>query len=454
MDIRITKCKTPILVEPHGWKDPLREALTTPRTKRDWKRNQRIEARRKRKKAEARILCAKGGETNCYFVGCGKCEICNQECAERKQNKWFTRLTGMIKEFRKSGFSVTRKGVEKNFMRGEVFFMTFTFSNENYPGASWCKRLSRKQITQLNMNPRFRKRCLREGRRMFHEMLHDSKYRQSVPYTMFTEFGTNFTRRLHLHAFFFVSGSNPREGWNKCSVLLDYWREKTKTTQGMIKIVEDDYMAANYITKYVLKTGAAQHRTMTSQFNWAKYEKKFALDRHGLDFQVKKGRTEAGYDSWDVTGGDNKWLVLEETVPLDVISEGDDVLVGLERYMDGLLERGSLVLPNLTHKPFGGIGVLQCVAKDVNILKRALVTTHELPAGCSLRTVPFSRRRLPPQAEHPVTRALSRLPRAIQAVLLDRYMSLGFGQDLLCKVSARVWKWYRTKFTRLQALPQ
>ena len=446
MLINLTECSDPYIVDPYRRKKEKR--LKPDATKSEFRTHFRRKARRQRKQAEIDVLRANGGTTYTYAVGCGRCETCSQERQKKQQNRWFYRLSGMIQEFKQSGFSVWRKGVEKYFLSGQVYFLTFTFSNQRYPGASWCKRLSNQDISRLNKDYRFRSRSLREARLRFHKMLHNSKYNDiGYPYVVFQEFGVQNTRRVHLHAFFFAPGST---SVTKPVVygMMDWWRKNTLTDQGDVQLITDDYMAANYITKYVLKTGAFQHRIMSSQFNWSNYEYKFRLDSHGLPVKLKKSKTASGYDIYELAGGSKKWHVLEEKLPLSVISESEDCLQGLQSYLDGLSEKGVLELPNLTVKPLGGIG---CVEKCDNILNKALATTHGLGVGCSLRLVPHSRRRLQVQEARRVINRLSRLPRIIERVLLEACTRLGLGQELLCRVSDRVWSWYRMRCMVLEA---
>ena len=193
-----------------------------------------------RQDAEVNELRKRGGETYTYAVGCGKCEICEKERIERKNNKWFNRLTGMISWFREHGFSTFRKGGEKHYPRGEVFFMTLTVSNKRYPGASWLKRrLSNTEVYNLNKDYRFRKRSLREVRHWFHQMMHDvyGNRERPMPYVVFPEFGSKNTRRVHLHVFFFVPG-DPGEAFVALRNLLAYWQHHTLTDQGDIRLID------------------------------------------------------------------------------------------------------------------------------------------------------------------------------------------------------------------------
>lgn len=413
----------------------------------------RLQLIRRRNSADRKVHAYRHfkGSRWLYQVGCGKCEVCDCEKSERKQSKWFTRLSGMISHFRQHGFYRYRRGDRKDFPPGEVFFVTLTVSNELYPGASWVRRLSNTEVSNLNRDPRFRQRSLREVRQWFHEMLHDSAFAKvDMPYTLFPEFGSKNTKRVHLHVFFFISG-DPGEAYALLKNLLAWWHRRTLTDQGDVMIT-DDLMAAAFITKYVMKTGAAQRRVMSSQFGWSNYHVKFELDRHGLDVGIIQGRTDSHYNTVVYTGGDTKWRVFVEKSPLSVISSHENCLDGLRLYLDGLSVAGDLELPKRVHNPLIGaaLGPIKegnklCVENEDSTLSKILATTRELPAGCKLRLVPFSTRRLRPPAEHPVTSLLSALPPAIQADVLGVYTVSGFGLGLLYKVLRQIFQWYQNK---------
>ena len=112
-------------------------------------------------------------------------------------------------------------------------------------------------------------------------------------------------------------------------------------------------MSAVYAAKYAGKQ-AHNNRVKASQFNWSDYEIKFALDKNCLDVIPYKKLTPSGYEKISYRGGDKKWLVMEESVPISVINERTDPLKGVYEYLDGLSEKGVLVSPNKTDSPLKG----------------------------------------------------------------------------------------------------
>ena len=300
MLINLTQCKNPVIVDPSMRPLLMMAYNKNPKTS--------------RKRADINRLRGSGGRTYSYAVGCSRCQICQDELVEKKRNKWFIRLSGMIREFRENGFERWRKGEVEHFAKGEVFFVTLTVANESYPGASWLNRLSNNEVYQLNRDLRFRSRSLREVRQWFHRLMHDTSFKHSqFPYVVFPEFGTKSTRRIHLHCFFFMPGDMGL-AHSRLRDLLLAWQKLTGTDQGDVRLIEDDIMASAYITKYVLKTGALRNRTMSTQFGWYNYEKLFRLKSHALPVTKHRHVSGAGYYRENYKGGDTRWHVMIETI--------------------------------------------------------------------------------------------------------------------------------------------
>ena len=389
----------------------------------------------------------KGFEYMRYMVGCGRCDICAGEKEAAKVSKWSFRISNMIEHHRQGVIRVWRKGEFYEYPQGETFFTTLTFHNDLYPGCSWTRNLTNSDLRKLNSSPQFRRRSLREGRRIFKKLINwDGKHR-GVKYVAFHEWGSLNTRRLHFHVFFFTPGS-VQDGAEWAQGFLSDWQGETHTDQGDVQLVVDEVMSAVYASKYAAKH-AYGSRVMASQFNWQDYEVKFFLDSHGLDVLSSLAVTPSGYFKNVYTGGDQRWYVFEESVPLSVISESSDVLAGLSKYLDGLSGKGVMVSPRKTCNPLRG-GFLRCEENEDSILTKALATTHELPHGCSLRLVPsLSRRSL-----EVCTKLYSRLPKRVSEVLYARFMRLALGPALLYKVFVQVLKWYHMRLSRFTPLHQ
>jgi hypothetical protein len=380
-----------------------------------------------------------------YLVGCRKCEECEREKQQAKVAKWSGRIASMIEYFRQNDLTFWRKGEPDVYPKGETFFITLTFHNHRYPGAAWCN-LSDSQLRQLNRDPRFRARSAREGRRVFQAVVHDTNYRfRGTKYVLFTEWGKINTQRLHFHVFFFCSGE-ASVGAEWCRDFLSEWQRTTATDQGDIRLVEDAAMAAIYAAKYASKQSVGI-RIMSSQFNWLDYDVHFLLDSHNLDVVKFIKLTEAGYEKVSYKGGVRRWRVLKESLPISSIGDAENPVEALCLYRDGLSVAGDLVSSKPTYKPLGGF--FRCEDFQGSTLSKDLTTTHELPAGCSLKLVPS----LPRQKPH-INPYYQQLPSQISEVVSDLCISWGFGQALLCKVFVQLLRWYHNRSTLFTAQPQ
>ena len=387
-----------------------------------------------------------------YVVGCGKCNICLHERLERKQNKWCSRLIGMINEYREHGVQLWNRGKLK-VLRGSVFFMSLTVSNRKYPACETRdgSRLPNHTIKRLNKSYAFRAESYEVLKSWVQTMLKNTNYnRRDVRYVLFPEWGTDpkGTNRLHLHAFLFVPGDSA-DGGDWCRGFLSDWRKMTNTTEGEFRVVEDSVMASVYASKYSTKI-PGRHRVMASQMNWLEYERKFSLDKHGLPCEFVEGFTESGYRKWIIEGGSKKWHVVKETVPVDVLSNvGLTLQEALRAYMEGLSVVGSLVLAKPDFSIFLG-GYIRCEEKDDYTLRETLANIPQLPAGCSLLVLPHltteSRGRRLVVLED--INQQFQLPPAIQEVLYASFPPLLCAPALLFKVFAQVSKRYRTKSTQ------
>lgn len=392
-----------------------------------------------------------------YLVGCGHCSICEKERLERKRSKWLSRLIGMLREFKDDGCVTFNRGKHKR-LKGSTYFMTLTVSNRKYPGCETKdqSRLPNYIIKRLNRSLDFRRESYFVLKVWLQRLLKNCNYqRDGVKYVLFPEWGTDTkgTNRLHVHCFFFIDSRVHGGDW--CREFLRKWRELTLTTEGEFRAVADDITAAFYASKYATKV-PANHRVMSSQFNWAEYEKKFILDTHGLPCDILDAESESGYYKWQFGGGDKQWRVVEENVPVEVLAnKGLTLPEALRAYMDGLSVKGALVLDKPTHSIYKG-GYVRCVVKDDYTLRETLASTPALPAGCSRMTLPcylsLERGRL--------TRVLEGIKQRFQLPIRTLVVVLGSFPPSLCvpallyKVFAQVSKRSRTRSIRFTPLHQ
>ena len=385
-----------------------------------------------------------------YVVGCGKCNICKHERAERKRNKWHQRLAGMIKEFQSEGVCTWNRGKPRR-AKGRVFFMTLTVSNSRYPGAvTWDgSRIPNYLIKRLNRSVEFRRESYTSLKLWLQKILKNANLgRKNIKYVFFPEWGSkpDGTNRLHLHVFWFVHG---HEGPEFCRWFLNEWRALTLTTEGNYRAVTDDWVAAFYASKYASKV-PAMHRVMSSQFNWVEYEKKFTLDYHGLLSEFEDAETESGYKKWVVKGGARYWLAIVEEVDVGVLENPEkDLGVALSEYMEGLSVIGAMVLDSPAESIFKG-GYIRCVGKNDYTLKRTMQNTQPLLRGQSLLIIPQSPTWVSCVQRSRVLAVINQvypLPQKILEEVYDLFTPSLCGLALLYKVSAAIMKRYRTRFT-------
>lgn len=437
---RITECENPVTILPKS------RRLVPGQTLRWVTKDGVPYPIRRRGGYQSKASLYQKGEEKCYLVGCGKCQICDDERVNSKKAKWIRRLVGMIQQFGDYGIETWNRGKVKRIPPGDVFFMTLTVSNDVYPGAAWI-RLSDTDVKYLNGIPAFRERSYRECKRLFQQLTHNLRAYRGVKYVVFVEWGLQNTNRIHFHVFFFVPGS-VQDGSDWCHSFLDCWREYTCTTQGEFRVIDSAGMAAAYAAKYANKV-LGNHRLMSSQFNWSDYESKFACDMHGLDVSSYVVRTISGYRKMSYKGGSEKWRVVQEKYPLSLVTEGaglEGLKEQLYKYKEGLSVEGVLELdrPGFVYK-----GGRVCDLNDDNILREIFKSPRSLAPGCYLKLVPCSRHRLQKLRAKAleVINRFSALPKPIMVVLYELFNVSVYGLDLLYRVCVAVSNSLRKRFT-------
>jgi hypothetical protein len=385
-----------------------------------------------------------------FAVGCGRCGTCEEERKSQKQFKWMVRLIEGIKLFREEGFTTWRSGKKYHFPKGNVFFTTLTVSNERYPGLtddySSTAPIADSALRELNLKPDFRAASYKTMKGWFQDLTTNSNInRDKVKYVVFAEWGQQATRRIHFHVLFFVPG-DPGVGADFCRRFLGKWQEKTLTTQGDFRIIEDDVQAVVYATKYSTKL-LTEHRTLSSQFGWKDIEYRGQLRRHGLKPDLVDDESVAGYYKQTVKGGAYKWRVLVEGAGVDVISEGVDLVHSLKRYRDGLSVLGDVVLNENSPTIYKG-GYIKCEESQGSTLNKIFPKARSLGPGSSVRLVPLltmqsqGHRSPSPQIVAPLvdTSRLSTLKQAlvptIQEALLELFPLSQYGLELQYRVFA------------------
>ena len=207
-----------------------------------------------------------GYKRQAWVVGCGKryCDVCMEERKERKRRRWVSRLKLMIDWWSEH--------------EGPVIFKTLTVHDDDYPEGHeqlrrWVQRLMRRLRTKTDFQ---------------------------FKYWFITERGSK-TKRLHAHAFFFLTKGQKFGIIN--DVMDTYWRNQHKAFITHHRPVSSGRMGANYAAKYGTK--ALSMRVCTSKFGWVEFMRRRRLEWLGI------GEGQEGVKEWVVVNEDDRNRTLQ-----------------------------------------------------------------------------------------------------------------------------------------------
>ena len=221
-----------------------------------------------------------------YHVGCGGCAICWKEKVVKRRAKWKKRL-----------LLYTRWFMENN---NSALFATFTLHDDNYLKLDEMREVFRKMMMRLR----------RVGFKVKYFCAHEYAPPRRNPNNPVAE----EQGRLHLHVFFFLDKSNPKDynisvtgergkgetrrmstGMYSSMIweMRRYWTRETLAYVLDFQTTVTPQKAAAYVTKYMIKDfykvdGQETKRIQSSQFGWVKFIEERDKEWHGISPEGEK----------------------------------------------------------------------------------------------------------------------------------------------------------------------